>query len=922
MTLRNMFQGIPLTPKMLLLTFIIGVIAWGTLDLLQTKNLKAIFDAQLTQRLEKQAHEDRIRFDNYVSAYHQAAKLIVSQNSFTSHLRNISRSDDTGIKYYKEVPPWLPDASVLRKFIHVHYALLLDKKEKVREVYQGWPEPPPQSLLQPDALLRQLSHNQSFMTDIDGRPFIITAESVKNITLMLASPLHEDFLIASQGYSNTHNIVALLTGDRPEILASNRPDLLPSGTLLDNVRHRYLVFGKSFFDYGASDLTIQFASFISKEEFEKLGRSILVTERKQRAITALVLILSFGFLMFYIIRHIKKLSLEISDFSQNILGVKPVELQKGDELRMLETQFNHFKEEIIAARETIRKEAEEKIILIQKAFEAEQKEKELKLLGELKEKTIYLDSILHSSTIAIAATDLDFRIKYYNPMAEKMFGYTAEEVIGQTVPQIHLKRKVDPARFERAIEAVRREGEYRYIVEGLKEGGKYIYESRVYGIGDRNSNLVGFVLMSVDITERRLTERRLATQYAVTRILAESATLSEATPQLLQSVCENVGWDLGEMWRLDPAVDLLRWDGIWHMPELNASEFEEASKGTVFSIGTGLPGRVWASSQPAWIKDVVTDANFPRAAIADRTGLHSAFAFPVMSSGEITGVMAFFSRYIRQPDNDLLQMFYALGSQIGDFMRRKKAEEDLKHYSIELERSNRELEQFASIASHDLQEPLRVVAGFAQLLEKRYIDKLNPEATEFISYMVDGVNRMQRLIKDLLEYSKITTRSKPFRNIDCDSVVESALLNLKFSLEESGAVITHDKLPEIMADEGQLVQLFQNLIGNGIKYHGKVPPRIHISAERTEKTTVPLPKNGAKNGWLFSVQDNGIGIDPQYSERIFKIFQRLHSRDEYPGTGIGLAICNKIVERHGGHIWVDSKIGQGSVFYFIIPDKN
>ena len=187
--------------------------------------------------------------------------------------------------------------------------------------------------------------------------------------------------------------------------------------------------------------------------------------------------------------------------------------------------------------------------------------------------------------------------------------------------------------------------------------------------------------------------------------------------------------------------------------------------------------------------------------------------------------------------------------------------------------------------------------------------------------MVDGVNRMQQLIKDLLEYSKLTTRSKPFSNIECDRVLKNALLNLKFSIEESGAVITYDKLPAVMADEGQLVQLFQNLIGNGIKYRGTETPLIHVSAERTEKTHVIIPQSPIKKGWLFSVRDNGIGIDPQYSERIFKIFQRLHSRDKYPGTGIGLAICNKIVERHGGILWVDSKIGEGSVFYFIIPEK-
>ncbi len=237
----------------------------------------------------------------------------------------------------------------------------------------------------------------------------------------------------------------------------------------------------------------------------------------------------------------------------------------------------------------------------------------------------------------------------------------------------------------------------------------------------------------------------------------------------------------------------------------------------------------------------------------------------------------------------------------------RKSNRELNDSKKALERSNQELEQFAYVASHDLQEPLRMVSSYVSLLARRYKDKLDATAEEFIGFAVDGAQRMQRLINDLLSYSRVATRGKPFVPTDCEEVFKHIEMNLKIAIDENQGTLQHDPLPTVNADTVQLERLFQNLIGNAIKYHGEKSPEVVVSAER----------NG--QFWTFSVKDNGIGIGPEDHERVFGIFQRLHTRDEYEGTGIGLAVCKKIVERHGGEIWVESELGKGSTFKFTMP---
>jgi light-regulated signal transduction histidine kinase (bacteriophytochrome) len=239
---------------------------------------------------------------------------------------------------------------------------------------------------------------------------------------------------------------------------------------------------------------------------------------------------------------------------------------------------------------------------------------------------------------------------------------------------------------------------------------------------------------------------------------------------------------------------------------------------------------------------------------------------------------------------------------------RLEAERELREKTDALARSNADLEQFAYVASHDLQEPLRMVSSYVQLFEKRYAGKVDEQADKYIRYAVEGAKRMQSLIAGLLEYSRVGRLDEPFGTVDTSAALDQALSNLRSSVEESRASITRGPLPTVTGNAGRLAQVFQNLIGNALKFrHPGAPAKVHVSS---------VPQRGE---WQFTVEDDGIGIDPQYLDRIFVIFQRLHTRAEYPGTGIGLSICKKVIERHGGRIWVDSRSGEGARFHFTLP---
>jgi signal transduction histidine kinase len=292
--------------------------------------------------------------------------------------------------------------------------------------------------------------------------------------------------------------------------------------------------------------------------------------------------------------------------------------------------------------------------------------------------------------------------------------------------------------------------------------------------------------------------------------------------------------------------------------------------------------------------------------ILRREGLDIPVILVSGALGELTAVEC-----IKQGAADyiLKENLARLPGSVRRAMRETKLRQDHRQSQDDLARSNRDLEQFAYVASHDLQEPLRMVATYTQLLAERYRGRLDSDADKYIHYAVDGALRMQKLVQDLLDYSRVGRTGMALDNTDCNVALQAALRNLEAAIQESGAILEHAQLPVLLADSSQLVQVFQNLIGNAIKFRGSQTPLIRISAELRGKE------------WIFSVADNGIGIAAEHAESVFVVFRRLHAHAEYPGNGIGLSICKKIVEQHGGRIWVESEIGHGSTFRFTLPSR-
>ncbi len=652
-------------------------------------------------------------------------------------------------------------------------------------------------------------------------------------------------------------------------------------------------------------------------------------------------------------------------------------------------------------------------------------------------------NLVEAMPIPVFFKDRDGRYLGMNRAWEAFFGMPKQTYLGKTVEDLYPNNAgITDKHHEVDQELWRNPGTRSYHAQVVGRDGRMrhilMFKATFADAPGSARYMVGTI---VEITERHQAEQRHAIEAAATRLLGEAETVSEAIRGILQVVCEQIGWACGARWRLDEASQGLRCEETWGIDDPKIAEFlKNGPRNRFVPSGQGLIRRVLATGDAVWITDVTQQQDFLRAQLAAEAGLRAAFALPIRIGRRVLGAIEFYAPAPHPEEPWLLQLSTGLGSQIGQLMVRRQAEdalresetrfrrlsalssdwyweqdENLRFVSLsggmlktvgaspeeyvgktrwedtaiglseaeweqhkatlrahlpfqdfefgrqrpdgsvfyvsisgepvfdpagafrgyrgvgrditrrklaqaalrgahdqlerkahELARSNEELQQFAYVASHDLQEPLRMISSYTQLLERRYRDRLDSDASEFMGFIVDGAARMKQLIEDLLAYSRVGTRGRAFQSVDCQAAFDKAVANLRGAIEQSGARITHDPLPSVLGDTGQLVQLLQNLIANAIKFRGDAAPVVHLGARQSGE------------GWIFSVKDEGIGIDPQYFERIFLMFQRLHSKADYPGTGIGLAICKKIVDRHGGRIWVESQPGRGCTFFFTL----
>ena len=478
----------------------------------------------------------------------------------------------------------------------------------------------------------------------------------------------------------------------------------------------------------------------------------------------------------------------------------------------------------------------------------------------------------------VSIQDKDFRLVSVNKAYEKAFNLSSDELRGRRCYEIvhHSNCPVKDCPHDKTLKT--RETATEIIYEPLLKAYLEVTTSPLFGEG---GELLGTVHVAKDVTSRKKSEDELKRHREhLEELVAEQTNEIRAANAYNRRLLEV---------SLDPLLTISA-DG--KLTDVNRA----------VELVTGVPrSRLIGSSFSDYFTEPEKAEEGYKRVLAEGEVLDYPLTIRHVS-GKTTDVL--YNATVYRNDNGNFQGVFAAARDITEIRR---AQEEQRMLIAELARSNTDLEQFAYVASHDLQEPLRMISSYTQLLARRYKDKLDSDANEFIGFAVDGAVRLQALINSLLTYSRVGRRGNPFTEVDCHNVVAEAIVNLKAAVEESGASIETDDMPVIKGDEMQLVQLFQNLIGNSIKFRSDESPQIKISARLEDSK------------WVFSISDNGIGIDPQYRDRIFVIFQRLHPREKYEGTGMGLAICKKIVERHGGKIWFESAPGSGTTFFFAIP---
>ncbi|QCC56852.1 PAS domain-containing sensor histidine kinase [Natronorubrum bangense] len=511
----------------------------------------------------------------------------------------------------------------------------------------------------------------------------------------------------------------------------------------------------------------------------------------------------------------------------------------------------------------------------------------------------------------IIVLDTNSDIQYANPAVERILGHTPDELVGSSkvtiIPPRLRQAHIDA--LQQYLETGEKKINWTYVeLPGQHKAGhevplgvslnEFWYDDDRYFVG-----------LFRNISPRKEAERTLKAKVAQLESIAylgRHALENRDTDALLENATELVAaaLDLECCVVYDAETDGT--DDAFRVRSHVGCDDAVLETEIQRSSTDSLPDATLAAREPIVVESFETDSRVPDSTALTAHGIRSGIGVPIGPTTDSPGVLAVYGTTEREfagHDVDFLESAVTI---IATALERQAYERRLNDTVAELEVSNERLEQFAYAASHDMQEPLRMVSSYLQLLERRYADELDSDGEEFIQFAVDGAERMRDMIDGLLEYSRIDSKGAPLEAVDLDAILEDVLTDLQLMIDQHDAEITAASLPEVQGDAGQLRQLFQNLLSNAIEYSGDDLPQVHIDAERTDSV------------WTVSVRDEGIGIDPEDTTQIFQVFQRLHSRSEYDGTGIGLALCQRIVERHGGEIWVDSEPGDGSTFSFTL----
>ncbi len=520
-----------------------------------------------------------------------------------------------------------------------------------------------------------------------------------------------------------------------------------------------------------------------------------------------------------------------------------------------------------------------------------------------------LAAIIESSGDAIISKGLDEIVTSWNKEAERLFGYSADDVIGKPITVL-----VPPDRHNEELGIIERlrQGErvLRYETVYLRKDGATLNVSlAVWPIKDETGNIIGASKIARDITERIRTERRRTTQYAVTNLLAASWTLAEVATELLEAMASSGDWAFAAIWTYDEAARGLRCRNVWHEASERVKRFSDLSLVITLPEGQGLPGRVWNSKKPTWVYDVTRDPNFPRAPYAAAADLHGGFAFPLFFQGEIDGIMELFSHNVVEPDEDLLQMVEALGSQIGLFIARGRIVQELQRHKENAGAASTAKDRFLGLLGDKLRAPLTPVLTWAGRIAQQ--SNLTPDVQQGLKMVRGNVELEMRLIQDVLDLSRIARGKLTLQlgKADAHELLQSALEIVRSDVEQrhlTRFVALDASRHELVADAPRLQQVFWSVLHNACKF---TPENGTISV----RSYNPSPRR-----ITIEISDNGIGIDPQFVEKVFYAFEQADSQSE--GLGLGLAISKAIVEMHASTIRAHSEgLGKGATFVIELP---